>query len=248
MKYTDQDLLSKVKTLYETDGVSPSSLDKRLPHKNIYRCRFGRWGDVLQLAGVPPRTKEKIINECGFCGEQVTSSTQRNKQFCNTTCSNKSRRGENYNQSDRMPRGMWLAQQKQSSHDNMMNAKFEDLSWDLMRRRVLFEQQDVCNKCGISEWMGVPLSLDVDHIDGNRDNNNRTNLEALCPNCHSITDTYKGRNKRSMRDRHSTTDKIEAYKSTENIHQALLLLGMAPKGANYANMKKVLQEANLLTT
>ena len=49
--------------------------------------------------------------------------------------------------------------------------------------------------CGIHKWNNSTLVLQVDHIDGNPDNNFPSNLRLLCPNCHSLTSTYKGGNK-----------------------------------------------------
>ena len=51
-----------------------------------------------------------------------------------------------------------------------------------------------CQKCGISEWLGNPLTLQLDHINGVNNDHRLTNLRFLCPNCHSQTDTYAGKN------------------------------------------------------
>ena len=48
--------------------------------------------------------------------------------------------------------------------------------------------------CGIDSWLGKPLSLQLDHINGINNDHRIENLRFLCPNCHSQTDTYAGRN------------------------------------------------------
>lgn len=51
---------------------------------------------------------------------------------------------------------------------------------------------DKCSNCGLTEWMGKSIVLQLHHIDGNHNNNNLENLQLLCPNCHSQTENYCG--------------------------------------------------------
>jgi hypothetical protein len=52
-----------------------------------------------------------------------------------------------------------------------------------------------CELCGLTEWQGAPLALELHHVNGDGLDNRIENLLLLCPNCHSQTDTWGGRNK-----------------------------------------------------
>jgi Helix-turn-helix domain len=55
-------------------------------------------------------------------------------------------------------------------------------------------KQNRCEECGITEWRGKPLSMQLHHVNGDGQDNRLENIVFLCGNCHSQTDTYGGRN------------------------------------------------------
>lgn len=120
----------------------------------------------------------------------------------------------------------------------LTDTPFETLGWDSKRAKILLDQDNKCGKCNLSEWLKHPLTLDVDHIDGNHQNNLRENLIALCPNCHSITPTWRGKNKKSC-NRVSDEVALEALKSEPSIRQALIKCGLAAKGGNYKRFTRL---------
>lgn len=67
-----------------------------------------------------------------------------------------------------------------------------------LKNRLLSEGvfQRKCYSCDLTIWIDVPIPLELEHIDGNHDNNKLENLTLLCPNCHALTPTYRRRNKK----------------------------------------------------
>lgn len=107
-------------------------------------------------------------------------------------------------------------------------------------KRILVNElgvEEKCSCCGITEWNGVTIPLELDHIDGNTANNKPDNLRLLCPNCHSITPTWRGRNINSGKKKVSDEELLTALQEHSNIRQALQAVGLAPKGGNYARAK-----------
>lgn len=67
-----------------------------------------------------------------------------------------------------------------------------------LKKRLIRDghRQPRCERCGLEEWQGRPLSIALHHLNGDRDDNRLENLQLLCPNCHSQTDSFSGRNRR----------------------------------------------------
>lgn len=65
-----------------------------------------------------------------------------------------------------------------------------------LRLRLLKEKifEHKCYNCGLSEWLNQPIPLELEHKNGNHQDNTIDNLTLLCPNCHAQTSTYRGRN------------------------------------------------------
>lgn len=82
---------------------------------------------------------------------------------------------------------------------DVLDGKHPQYQSNKLRIRLIKEgyKEHKCECCGITEWRGFPAPLELDHIDGNRHNHKHENLRLLCPNCHSQTETYRGRNIRS---------------------------------------------------
>ena len=112
-------------------------------------------------------------------------------------------------------------------------------------KRLLKEEYrvpEVCKECGVAEWRGQKLTLDLDHIDGNSSNNEFENLRLLCPNCHSLTSTWRGKTINRGKCIVTDSELMECLKTSRNVRQALLKAKLAPKGANYARAYKLLKD------
>lgn len=72
----------------------------------------------------------------------------------------------------------------------------QDIQSNKVRLKLLKEgyKEYKCECCGLTEWKGKPIPLELHHIDGNHHNNTIENYSLLCPNCHALTDSYRGKN------------------------------------------------------
>ena len=70
-----------------------------------------------------------------------------------------------------------------------------------LKVRLLKEgiKENICERCGLKEWQEFPIPLELHHINGNNTDNRLENLVLLCPNCHALTESYRGKNKKQRR-------------------------------------------------
>lgn len=144
------------------------------------------------------------------------------------------------------PKEMWEKiglKRKETHKQNILTSNYEDLSFESLRFRILYEQENKCNRCGLDKWLGQDIILELEHKDGNNKNNVRDNLEMICPNCHSLTETWRGRNKKERRHRVPDERLLESLLINDwNMRQSLLDVGLSAKGGNYNRCHKLKKE------
>lgn len=123
-------------------------------------------------------TKEKIKHLCKHCNNELN----RKKDYCDNKCQ------QDYQYE------VYIDSWKQGI-ENGMKGQYEVSNH--IRRYLYDKYENKCCKCGWNEVNPYTnkIPLEIEHIDGDYTNNKEDNLELLCPNCHSLTATYKGANK-----------------------------------------------------
>ncbi|WP_304106028.1 HNH endonuclease signature motif containing protein [Mycolicibacterium bacteremicum] len=117
------------------------------------------------------------MRRCQGCGAELTRRSQ--KVFCSNPCQIAFRRTTRTK--------VWLESGQ---------GRAGSLQGHYIRSYIAAEQSGCCAICGgAGSWQGLPLTLVLDHIDGNSENNRRDNLRLVCPNCDSQLPTYKSRNR-----------------------------------------------------
>ena len=128
-------------------------------------------------------------------------------------------------------------------HDELFikNSKY---STSYVKNRIIQENliEYKCTECGIiDKWNDKKIILELDHINGINTDNRVENLRFLCPNCHSQTEHFRGRNVNNGKIKVTDDELIDALQKNDNIRKALLEVGLSAKGANYNRCYKLLQ-------
>lgn len=138
---------------------------------------------------------------------------------------------------------------KKSNESRIKNLKqkpFEQWGKKLKKQLILEEQNYLCLHCNSKMfWNDKELTFELDHVDGNSTNNKRENLRMLCPNCHSQTITWRGRNSNKGKQKVSDEKIISTLKETKNLRQTLLINNLAAKGGNYKRLYSLIKKFEL---
>ena len=102
----------------------------------------------------------------------------------------------------------------------------------------------ICETCGCTgEWQGGTIKLEVHHRNGKNNDNQLSNLHYLCPNCHALTENYRGLNKIKTSSEPITDEEfVQALKTKSSVRQAILSLGLVAAGANYERAKRLIEQ------
>ena len=102
--------------------------------------------------------------------------------------------------------GLKFVPKKKEDIENILTANSSYQSYKL-KKRLLEEgvKEHRCENCGNTEWLGKKIPLEVHHINGDNTDNRIENIQMLCPNCHALTDNYRGKKKSA----HQEIDGVE---------------------------------------
>ena len=118
------------------------------------------------------------MKKCLYCGKKLSG---KRRKYCDSQCQN--------DHKHKIWIEKWLSRTIEGSVKGGCSSH--------IKRYLREKHNNSCSKCG---WNKIhptlkKVPLDVNHIDGNAENSSPENVELLCPNCHSLTETYKNLNR-----------------------------------------------------
>ena len=151
-------------------------LECRIPIE--YSKRNNTFCGSSHSASYTNKLKGNTSVSCLHCGQLITGKNHNIRKYCNKSCQTL------YEYSLRIK--SWLT-------DGI------EIDKRTIKQYLSKTFGNECSVCDISEWNKKPIVFDLEHKDGNSENNHPDNLCLICPNCHSQTDTFKGRNRSNGR-------------------------------------------------
>ena len=167
--FKDKLSYEQIGKLYNCSGTNIKKIAKRLGFQLQSRRKINSKEHFNKGSG-------EYVN-CKYCGKKIPKYL--NKIYCNLTC-----------------QGAYIKEQTLEqwrngdyNHDCKLPTSIKDY--------IMEKNQNKCEKCGFEGYnikSGNSI-LQLHHIDGNSANNNESNLQLLCPNCHAMTENFMALNK-----------------------------------------------------
>ncbi len=145
---------------------------------------------------IPRNFKHKERDKCIYCNEAEIKKGA--TKFCSHECYRKHQKEKLFKS---------IEEGKYFLKSNIGNSKNR-----YYKIYLIYKFGHKCSVCKNSEWMGKPIPLQVDHKDGDSDNDNLSNLRNICPNCHAQTPTYCNKNKGKGKRKHRMEDYYKGKK------------------------------------
>ena len=143
-----------------------------------YKKRSNKFCNASCAASFNNKLRSKEKNFCLNCGKEISI----NGKYCSNSCQNKYK----------------LKQKFQTIEETGVfpsNKKINETDRRVVRQYLIAKYGHTCCICGLSEWMGQPIPLVADHIDGDTTNHKVENFRMVCENCNAQLPTYKAKNK-----------------------------------------------------
>lgn len=134
-------------------------------------------------------TMTQVMRKIGYTANCGNSYNSAKKYLINNGIDISHFKGKSHGTSKNVRYGLKDILVENSPYSNMTALKKRILDANLFVKR--------CSICGLVDWQGKPIVLQLDHINGDNRDNRIENLRLLCPNCHSQTETWCGKNKKT---------------------------------------------------
>lgn len=139
---------------------------------------------------------------CALCSTPISFGGRLNRKFCSRRCAGTVNGSVYVKRARTQPR----CEKCGKIHNNKgMLCRFHTMerriesglvhSRPILRKWLISKFGAKCAICAIEKWLGQPAPLEIDHMDGNPTNDLPDNLRMVCPNCHAMMPTSKGRNR-----------------------------------------------------